>query len=147
MIPALVLGGIILVGLLFLIIGIGLSRNAKKKLRVCTAVTSAKVKRNVRADSVTFGASSPYLAYPVFEYYVGEEKYEREYAIGTSKVRYQEGQTVNIFYNPKKPTMFYVQGDRLQSKLGTIFKIVGIVCILTAIVSGIIVTVAINSIL
>ncbi|MBR2704434.1 MAG: DUF3592 domain-containing protein [Clostridia bacterium] len=147
MIPALVLGLFIIVGVIFLIIGICISHNAKKKYKKCTIITSAKVLKNVRESFTDIDMHTTYTMHPVFEYHVGEETIKKEYLVGTSKIKYQEGQVVNIFYNPKKPTMFYVQGDKLQSTLGKVFTIVGIVCICTAIVSGIIVTAAVNSIL
>lgn len=149
MIPALVLGLFVIVGIIFFIVGMILSSNAKRKFKVCTAITSAKVLKNVK-ERYSHNVSDPYydyLIHPVFEYYVGEERFEREYTIGTSKVKYQDGSSINILYNPNKPTMFYVEGDKTQSILGKVFKIAGIVCIFTAIVSGILVTIAIDNIL
>lgn len=147
MYPVIFLSLLVFWGLIFLFIGIGISSNMKKKTKQCTVITSATVLRNLQEKYRDIDHNTTYTFHPVLEYFVNEGRIEAKYTIGTAKVKYIEGQKVNILYNPNKPTMFYIEGDKSQNLIGKIFKIVGIICICTAIVSGIIVTIAINEIL
>ena len=67
-----------LIGVVFLIIGIVMLKNAKKKRINCTSQTYGKVTDIVRRVSQDSDGSSSVSWHPVFEYHIGELKYVQD---------------------------------------------------------------------
>lgn len=126
-----------LIGVVFLIIGIVMLKNAKKKRINCTSQTYGKVTDIVRRVSQDSDGSSSVSWHPVFEYNIGELKYVQESIYGAPRSKYARGQNVEIYYNPENYNKYYVAGDSHPRKLATIFTIVGIAAIIIAIFSAI----------
>ena len=106
----------ILLGLVFLIVGIIVVILSVRQRKVCTGVTMATVvdvsgERNYHTNNdynhngFSFGTSGEVSLYPVYEYYVGENKYVRK--SNSNKRAVFVGQTVQIHYNPNNPTEIY----------------------------------------
>ena len=68
---------------------------------------------------------------------IGELKFIKESACGSSQSKYAIGQEVEVYYNPEDYNEYYIAGDTLPKTLAIIFTIVGIVAIMIAIVFAI----------
>lgn len=128
-----------LFGLIFFIIGIAILNNRKKKEINCTSKTYGKVKNiiNRKSRDLDGGYSSSW--YPVFEYNIGELKFIKKYAYGSSQSKYAIGQDVEIYYNPENYNEYYIAGDSLPKKLAIFFTVAGICMIMMAIVFAILI--------
>lgn len=127
------------IGLIFLVIGIVMLNNRKKKEINCTSKTYGKVTdivRRQRYDSDNRHSSS---LYPVFEYNIGDLKFIKESSYGSFQSNYAIGQDIEVYYNPEDYNEYYVPGDSLPKTMATIFTIIGIVAIIIAIVLTIII--------
>ena len=128
-----------LVGVIFLIIGIVMLKNRKKKEIKCTSMTYGKITDIVKHnDPSTDDVYSPGW-YPVFEYNIGEQKFIREYHYGSHQTRYTIGQDVEVYYNPEDYNEYYIGGDTLPKKFAIVLTLVGIVAIFIAIISAILI--------
>lgn len=140
---------IIVIGIVFIIIGLIICVVGVRKQKKCTEVTEGKIvdiAREVRSGdsnkSYTGGiqigrvsiGSEPreiYL-YPIYEYKVNGNTYVEKSTTNSNGAVI--GQTVEIHYNPNNPRDFYSgkSGIIIQIVLGIIFSIIGIVVIFTA---------------
>lgn len=132
-------GVFILVGAIFLIIGIAMFNNRKKKERNCTLMTHGKVTDMVRRKSYNRDGEYTLSWYPVVEYNVGELKFTKESPYGSYQPKYTIGQDIEVYYNPEDYDEYYIAGDTLPKTLATIFTVVGIVAISIAIISAILI--------
>lgn len=131
---------IILINVMFLGIG-GVSaglliikgiRNLNKR-RKCTAKVYGKVINNIqkREQDGNDGDFRNYW-YTLCEYKVGETKCVRETEYGTFEQKYEIGQIVEIYYNPKNCHESYIEGEPSPKVSGIIYIILGILAIIMA---------------
>ena len=126
-----------LFGVVFFIIGIVVINNRKKKEINCISKTYGKVTDIVRHKNSTSHGGYSSSWHPVFEYNIGELKFIKESPYGASQSKYAIGQEIEICYNPENYNEYYIAGDTLPKTLATIFTIVGIVAIIMAIFSAV----------
>lgn len=128
------------IGIIFFIVGLSISKNYKKKQINCTISTTGKVVDLVKEKTRNVNSRSySYTWRPVFEYNIGELKYIKKSYMGTSQPKYAIGQNVEIYYNPDDHNEFYVKGDNLANTLGKIFIGVGVGALAVAVL-GIVLT-------
>ena len=133
-------GVLLLLGVIFIPIGIGVSKGTKKRIMRCTAKTNAKIIKIVRENiSVDLSNTAAYSYFPVIEYSVENENFQRMYNTGFKKDKYKVGEEIEIMYNPEKPEDFYFVGDNFGSKVGKVFSIVGVLLLFLSLVALIIV--------
>ena len=119
-------GVFLLLGVIFTPIGIGVSKGTKKRIMRCTAKTNAKIIKIVTENIIhDYGNPAIYSYFPVIEYSVENESFQRMYNIGFKKDKYKIGEEIEIMYNPEKPEDFYFVGDNSGSKVGKVFSIIG----------------------
>lgn len=128
-----------LVGIIFLLIGVIMKNNMKKKELKCTFKTYGKVTDIVKRTHHDNDGGYSSSWHPIFEYNIGELKFIKEYSYGSSPSKYAIGQTVEIYYNPEDYHDFYIGGDTLPKTLAKVFTIIGIIAITVAIVSAILI--------
>lgn len=121
-----------LVGIIFFIIGIFLIINRKKKEKNCTSKTYGKVIDIVKVRYNDVGKGYSYMWHPVFEYNIGNQKLIKQSAYGKVKCNYAIGQNVEIYFNPENYNEYYVAGENIPITLGIIFTCVGIVALIMA---------------
>ena len=123
-----VLGGLFLFGLIFLIIGLAVLKNLKRKIVNCTSKTYGKV---INLQNRVHRSNGNYSStwHPVFEYSIGDLKFIKESNCGHSQSQFAIGETVEIYFNPENYHEFYVPNETIQKTLGVIFTIVGSVII------------------
>ena len=125
----------VIVGFVFLGIGIGTLVKKRKGYKVCTAVTTGSVKEFVRhVHSASHTSMDPKICYPVIEFYANGQNYEVRSSYGTTKPRFEIGQKVEIHYNPAKPSDFFIEGDSIPKKLSIAFILAGTGAIIGAFV-------------
>jgi hypothetical protein len=122
-----------LLGIIFLIIGIVMIENRKKKEIRCTLKTYGKVKDIVRRQSYDSDGNYSHSWNPVFEYKIGELTFIKESNYGSSQSKYAIGQDVEVYYNPEDYNDYYITDEMLPVTIGTIFTVVGIVAIIISI--------------
>lgn len=129
-----------LFGIVFSILGIVMLKNKKKREKNCTAKTYGKVTDIIKHENYDHHSGySSCLWHPVFEYNIGELKFVKESFYGSSQPKYAIGQNVEVYYNPENYNEYYIKGETLPKTLGTIFTIAGIVAIIIAAFSAILI--------
>lgn len=128
------------IGIIFLVVGIVMISNWKKKEVNCTAVTSGKVIDIAKHESNDMDNGYTVSWYPVFEYNIGEQKFRKESAYGESRSKYTIGQNVEIYYNPENYNEYYVPEITIPKKLSIIFIVAGTAAIMISILVVVIVT-------
>lgn len=121
-----------LVGIIFFIIGIFLIINRKKKEKNCTLKTYGKIIDIVKVRYNDVGKGYSYMWHPVFEYNIGNQKLIKQSAYGRTECKYAVGQNVEIYFNPENYNEYYVAGENIPITLGIIFTCVGIVVLIMA---------------
>ena len=118
-----------LMGSAFLAIAVALGKKQKNKVKNCTHKTTARVIGMQRMTNRNSYATPTISWYPVYEYYAGPQRLEKQSTFGQDNQIFYEGQIVELFYNPNDWNEYYVPAER-TGKLNTILGIVG--CILLA---------------
>lgn len=104
-------------------------RKIRKQKYNCTIKTYGKVVNNIRHTIKEDSETVDYW-HALFEYNVAEEKCVKQSTLaGRRQPKYEIGQTVEIYYNPKNPHDFWVVGDTYPSALGIILISIGIITI------------------
>jgi len=126
-----------LIGIVFLIIGVFMLNNRKRKEEECTAITNGVVKDISKCTNYDNDSGYRTTLHPVFEYKVGELIYIKESPYGRSHSKYAIGQNVEIYYNPENHHEYYVGGETLPKTLGMIFSVSGGGAIIIAVISAV----------
>ena len=127
--------GVIIIGLIFIGIGIFMFISGQNKEKNCSAETVGTVielKEETSTDADTGRIS--YVYYPIIEYKAGESLVRRQSENGSSNPSYKVNDKLNILYNPNNIEEFMIQGD----KSSNLFGIGGIVLGAIAVICGII---------
>lgn len=94
--------------------------NAQKKIalqkRVCVNVTNATVIKMVQRRIDRSDVRS-YTWHPTYEYYVNGVRYVEERKSGSEKKLFEEGQQIEIRYNPNNPEDVYVPAEQQEKGL------------------------------
>ena len=113
-----------LLGALFFWLKGNAQRELASRQKVCTNMTDATViqmdrKRVKRSDSYS------YCWYPTYEYYADDVRYEKESTTGYGKKMFEEGDTIELYYNPDNPVEVYIPVEK-EEDITTIFLILAI---------------------
>ena len=122
----------IVLGVVFLIMGINMNNENKHLKRVCTGEVQGTVvdfyvdgdyyeEDDVDEDGKKTGQKvvvDTRRYYPVFEYEVTNKTYSKQSEYGYDRKRFAVDETVEIKYNPDNPDDYYVPADLLAAKTG-----------------------------
>ena len=115
----------LLVGIIFLGVGVFLYFNNQNLIKRCTEEVSATIV-DIKEELSTDSDGSTYLYYPIYEYKVGEDvkrvKSSKSSSISTNSI----GDKVTILYNPNKTTEFIVKGEKSSSIFSIVFMVLGV---------------------
>lgn len=127
-----------LVGAIFLAIGVGLRRSARRReerLRARADGTVTEVVRRVShgtdGDSVSF--------YPIVSFQADGRALSLECSDGGGRKTFYEGQSVTVRYDPDDPTCFALEGRDTPRLLGSIFLAVGLGCAAIGVAAGLLI--------
>lgn len=128
----------LLVGIIFLVIGIFITIQGNGLKERCTGeATGTVVKIIEEVDSSD--DSTSYTYYPVIEYKAGEQNVSKKSDIGSNPSKYQVGEKVEILYNPNKIDEYIIKGDNTFGILGIVFIVVGAVLLVATLGKGLLV--------
>lgn len=107
--------GFIFLGIVFLAIGLGVSRNRAKKQQSCTQLVRAVITDVVCERTYsTMDHSHSETWYPIYEYTAGNEQIRERSHVGGLKKDYQIGTKVTLMVNPENVRQFYRPDDHLH---------------------------------
>lgn len=115
----------IIVGIIFLALGIFIYTKNQNLIKNCTMETKATVvdmKQEISTDS----DSSSYTYYPIIEYKVGEDTIRATMDSGSSRPAYNIDEKITILYNPQKTKEFIVKGEKTSSIFSIVFMVLGL---------------------
>ncbi len=118
--------GVIIVGIIFLAVGIFLFVRGKNREKNCTAETVGtiiEIKEDTSTDTDT--GRITYVYYPIIEYKAGESMVRRQGENGSSNPNYKVNDKINILYNPNNIEEFMIKGDNSSNIVAIIFVILG----------------------
>lgn len=116
---------IVLVGVIFTMISIGMSYTNKKKVERCKVLTKGIVV-DIKREVSTANIDGPPTVcwYPIYEYRAGEHTIRKWSSFGQAKQMFYPGEEVEIYYNANDYNEFYVLKEKVE-KLIVIFEIIG----------------------
>ena len=115
---------VLLVGIVFLVIGIFLSVKSASMAQNCTVEAKAtviEIKEEFSADS----DGSGYMYYPIIEYKAGDKDVKVKLG-GASSPAYDVGQKIDILYNPNDTTEIIVKGEIGLNVIAIILIVLGV---------------------
>lgn len=123
-----------MMGLIFLCIGLFAFISPYYRKRVCTKITTAKVVDIVKARNR--GSKMRRTSYyPVFNYDASGENITIKHNVSPSP--YKIGDTFTLFYDPLKPSKYYIEGraggNWVMILIGAIFTPIGIITLIAII--------------
>lgn len=119
-------------GVIFAVLRNHSKKKFDQKKRICRNGTNATVVRIVK-KRIRRSDMDSFSWYPTYEYYVNGIRYEKESTFGNKKKLFQEGQLVEIYYNPANPEEFYVPAEKAEGSV-MIFTIFAVTYIAIAII-------------
>lgn len=126
----------LILGVVFMGLGIGFKSVIDKKAAVCTARTEAVVTEINREVNLSAGGDSYRSWFPVFSYRANGEEITVRSKIGKEKKVFEAGQKVELYYNPDNVTEYYVPKEnasvfpRIFIGVGGTFVVLGILSFL-----------------
>lgn len=127
---------VILIGLIFMGIGIYTLVSGNAKAKRCTEETSGVVVEVVEERKTDSDGKTTYSYYPVIEYRVGEESITKKHNIGSgNSSKYIEGDEIDILYDPNSIEDFIIKGDNSLKMIGYIFAGFGLFTTVVGVVS------------
>lgn len=116
---------LILVGIIFVAVGIFIYFKNQYLVKNCTMETVATVV-NMKEDLTTDDDTTRYIYYPIIEYKASGEKVTVQMDNGSNPPSYSIGDTVTILYNPNKVKEFIVKGENSSSIFSIVFIVIGV---------------------
>ena len=127
------------VGIVFLIVGLTISRHIEKLVRRCTLEVDAVVddmRRASRGASVKSRTDLTPMLYPVFRYSYGGTEYKVQSHYASNPPKFSVGQSTTLRIDPDNPTSFIAVSDPVPRILSIVFGVIGAVFITVSIGVG-----------
>ena len=128
----------LIVGVIFIAVGIGVKIADDNKKEVCSQKVSATVVNLLEKENETKksnGSRRTTTVYsPVFSYVVDGKEYVENNNSYSSPCHYYVGQQTEIFIDPDDPSRFYAPDDNTYGILTLVFSIVGGVMTVVAVI-------------
>jgi hypothetical protein len=120
----------ILVGIIFLGVGIFMYFQNARLAKVCTEEATATVV-DMKEEMETDEDVVRYIYYPIIEYKVNGKIVKSTMSSGSTTPSYSINDTLTILYNPNKNTEFIIKGDKTSNIFS--FVMIGLgVCVTCA---------------
>ncbi|MBR1377195.1 MAG: DUF3592 domain-containing protein [Bacilli bacterium] len=116
----------IIVGIIFLAVGIFMFIKNNNLVKNCTVEVEATVVDMKQELSTDSDDMMTYMYYPIIEYQVGEDTIRETMSNGSSTPEYSINERLTILYNPNKTTEFIVKGDKTSSIFSIVFMVLGV---------------------
>ena len=116
---------VIIVGIIFLAVGIFMFVKNNTLVKNCTEETTATVV-DMKEDLSADGDGTTYIYYPIIEYKVGNNPIRVTMSSGSSTPRYNVNDKITILYNPNNTKEFIVKGEMSSSIFSIVFMVLGV---------------------
>ncbi len=131
-------GLFLLIGVVFILVGLMIFRVYKHKKEVCTSLTDAiVVDMHINISTDSDGTHSKTYA-PVLEYNVSGYSYRNFEGTHSGTFEYEIGQHIELLYNPDNPDEFIIDNDNSSKTMAVIFICVGSLCAGIGIIAAVI---------
>ena len=114
----------IIVGVIFLAVGIFIYYRNSYLVKNCTVETIATIVDMVQEIS-NDGDTFDYMYYPIIEYKVNDDTIRVTMSSGSNVPEYNIDEKISILYNPNKTKEFIVKGEKTSSIFSIIFMALG----------------------
>ena len=125
--------GTILIGIVFVVVGIVLMMNESNLKKRCTVETIGTIVRIDKEQRIVEDEDSirkEYTYYPVIEYEAGSLTFTEKVSSGTSNAsKYYIDEKVEILYNPEKADEFILKGNNNAIFPYIIFVALGVLAV------------------
>lgn len=95
--------------------------------KICTELSIGQVVDIITSHNTDSDGNTHTTLYPVFEYTVDGETYTKKSSYGSNTCKFDLGESVDIYYNPKNPKQYFVPNDNTSLALGIIFIVVPLI--------------------
>lgn len=116
----------VLVGIIFLIVGVFMYFQNQRLAKVCTEEALATVV-NMKEEMDSTEDGIRYIYYPIIEYKAKGETVRVTMSSGSNTPSYSINDTLTILYNPNKTKEFIVKGDKMSNIFSYVFIGLGVV--------------------
>ena len=120
----------LVVGGIFLSVGLTLRTGTRRMERICSAHTPGCITEYVYRSLNKGGQRS---WHPTVTYSVGSQRYTKASSYGTGTKRYEVGDEVTVWYAPDNPSYCYIEGYGASTTLQKVFILIAILLIVLAI--------------
>ncbi len=117
--------GALIVGIIFLGVGVFLYFNNQYLVKNCTEEAIATVV-NMEEELSADDNGTRYMYYPIIEYNAGGEKVREKRKSGSSTPAYSINEKIMILYNPNKVKEFIIKGDKMSNIFSYVFIALGV---------------------
>ena len=117
---------VLIIGLIFLGVGIYMYFENQRLVRVCTVERVATVVEMEKEESTDSDGYSSTIYYPVIEYEVNNDTQYARMRTGSSNPEYKIGDKVTILYNPDQSNEILVKGEKTLDIFTIIFLVAGL---------------------
>lgn len=121
-------------GIVFLVIGIGLSISQRNKKRVCTQPVTATVVDMESSYSTSVDGTQTLSWYPIYKYQANGKTFQKKANSGGTKNSFSIGQQLTLYLNQKNPEDFYCPLES-ENFLAKLFTGIGIFLLLAAVIT------------
>ena len=122
-----------LMGSVFLIVSVVMGKKHRHRVENCTCKIKARVIEMRKMTSRDHHSTPTTSWFPVYEYYVGKQRIEKQSSFGQGKQIFYDGQIVDLFYNPSNWNEYYVPEEKTE-KMKWIMGFVGSVLLAGAVI-------------
>ena len=116
----------IIIGVIFLALGVFMFVKSNNLVKNCTVETTATVVDMKQELSTDSDSTTNYMYYPIIEYSAGEETLRVTMDSGSSTPKYNIDEKITILYNPNKTKEFIVKGEKSSSVFSIVFMVLGV---------------------
>ena len=126
---------VILIGVIFLAVGIFMYVKGQNQTQNCTVQTVGTVVEITEEMSTDSDGDITYTYYPVIKYTADDKTVRKQYSTGSSNYsKYSINDKIDILYNPSNVEEYIIKGDNSSNIFGIIFGVVGILILLIGII-------------
>lgn len=116
----------LLLSIVFIGLGIFVLVRGNALAKRCTVDVVGTVVDITREETTDSDGFTEHTYYPIIEYQAGDEKVTVKGTNGSNPSKYQEGDKIDLLYNPDNVKEYIEKGDNSSNIIGIILIVVGI---------------------
>jgi len=125
----------LIIGGIFLLVGIMLIvKYVKRKIKCTASVSGEVVGYREELSHSSHSHSSHMVYYPIFTYYFNGEWHRKEGSLGRGNQKYDIGEHVELLCDPQNPEEFLIANDKASPIVAIVCALMGLVVVVLAFV-------------